>query len=436
MRLTWLTLNRLQWAMTAAALAILATAVILVAPFAGRYDSGTLLIVGSFLAAMVLGELWRVTLLDTREIAPLAIAASLAFAMTAELPAQEFFGHDAAFVVIVASLGVLGGSALHRLVTGDPVRTHSLAMRVMTVTVAAVLVRAVPWSQGQTVVELQEGWAGERWRTAIAFLLCAAAAMQTRVLLQGIRRAVADHAPLLRSLIDEAQALAPLTVALATTSTIIALAARSLGPVAIPLFLSPLVLLQLALRRQSTIRTTNRQTIRALSRLTEQGGYTAAGHSAQVAQLAVAIGRHMGMSERELLDLEYAALLHDIGQVTLSRPIPGGATVEAAPGDQRMISSNGAAILARTGELARLSEILAEQSTPYREVRELGGELPLASRIIKVANAYEDLTADRRTARSSELAVERIQLGLGYEYDPYVVEALVRVLDRRVTPSA
>jgi hypothetical protein len=45
-----------------------------------------------------------------------------------------------------------------------------------------------------------------------------------------------------------------------------------------------------------------------------------------VAQLSVAVGRDLGLSERELQDLEYAALLHDIGQLSLSEPIPGGAT--------------------------------------------------------------------------------------------------------------
>ena len=41
------------------------------------------------------------------------------------------------------------------------------------------------------------------------------------------------------------------------------------------------------------------------------------------------------MSDAELLDLEYAALMHDIGQLSLTEPIPGGATVVAAPTEQR-----------------------------------------------------------------------------------------------------
>ena len=58
--------------------------------------------------------------------------------------------------------------------------------------------------------------------------------------------------------------------------------------------------------------------------------------------------------------------------------------------------------------------------------------MPLASRIIKVANAYDDLVGEARSrrARKETSAIERIHLGLGYEYDPQVVDSLSRVLER------
>ncbi len=77
-----------------------------------------------------------------------------------------------------------------------------------------------------------------------------------------------------------------------------------------------------------------------------------------------------------------------------------------------------------------VAEAVQLQSVPYRVVREDGDELPLAARIVKVANAYDDFVGGSITARRREAAIERIQLGLGYEYDPRVVEALVRVLAR------
>ena len=52
----------------------------------------------------------------------------------------------------------------------------------------------------------------------------------------------------------------------------------------------------------------------------------------------------------------------------------------------------------------------------------------MSSRIIKVANAYDDLAAP---VGNDDRAMERIHLGLGYEYDPRVVDSLTRVLERR-----
>ena len=103
-----------------------------------------------------------------------------------------------------------------------------------------------------------------------------------------------------------------------------------------------------------------------------------------------------------MLDLEYAALLHDIGQVALVEPIPGGATVLAAPADQRRIEADTVAIVRETGVLEGVAAILEHQTTPYRQVRELGEEIPLTSRIIKVVNAFEDLTGrPQRRARAT-----------------------------------
>jgi len=128
--------------------------------------------------------------------------------------------------------------------------------------------------------------------------------------------------------------------------------------------------------------------------------------------------------------LEYAALLHDIGQVSLTEPIPGGATVLAAPADQRRIAHDGAEIVRQTGVLDNVAVILEAQTTPFRQVREFGEDLPLSSRIIKVCNAYDDLAGDSPDLLQRGAAIERIHLGLGYEYDPRVVDALVRALAR------
>jgi hypothetical protein len=248
-------------------------------------------------------------------------------------------------------------------------------------------------------------------------------------------RVLSASANLRRTFLEEFRSSFALSMAVAVTGVLIALAAPPLGVVALPLFLMPLVLTLFAFRRYVSIRATYLQSIRTLSRLTDAAGYTPAGHSERVAALSVRVGRELGLSERELLDLEYAALLHDIGQVALVEPIPGGATVLAAPADQRRIEADTVAIVRETGVFEGVAKILEHQTTPYRQVRELGEEIPMTSRIVKVVNAYEDLTAGASSARARDAAVERIYLGLGYEYDPRVVDALLKSIGNGTQPG-
>ena len=133
------------------------------------------------------------------------------------------------------------------------------------------------------------------------------------------------------------------------------------------------------------------------------------------------------MSEPELLHLEYAALMHDIGQLSLAQPIPGGATVLASPEDQRRIAGLGASVIEQARVLDQVAEIVRCQSPPWR-----GGpaQPPVGSRIIRAANAFDDLVGGSADRDRSAAALERLRLDTAAEYDPCVVEALGKVTDR------
>jgi hypothetical protein len=385
---------------------------------------------GVFFVAIVLGEVFRVREPGTRPTAPLATAAALALAMTVASPNGTPARYGAPTVVVVTAVAMTVG-LIPSLVRRRPLRLSVLANSLLGITVAALLFRGIPISRGRSVLDLQASLPPDV--LALVMVAIAAFALTVEVLLLATVRAARSHAPFRRTFQDEFIAAFGLTAALSTTGALVALAERPLGAVAIPLFLFPLGLTLFAVRRQSAVRRTYGQTIRTLSRLTEFGGYTEPGHASRVAELCRAMGQHLGMSERDVLDLEYAALLHDIGQVSLAEPIPGGATVLAAPADQRRIAHDGAEIVRQTGVLDKVATILEAQTTSYRHVRELGEDLPLASRIIKVCNAYDDMAGSHPTPARRGAAMERINLGLGYEYDPRVVDALVRVLERGVS---
>jgi response regulator RpfG family c-di-GMP phosphodiesterase len=219
--------------------------------------------------------------------------------------------------------------------------------------------------------------------------------------------------------------------AIGATGALIALAATIMDVWALPVFVVPLLLTQFAFRRYAAIRESSLQTIRALSRVTELGGYTESGHSRRVSQLSMAVGRELGMNDAELRDLEYAALMHDIGQLSLAEPIPGGATVVAAPADQRRIASLGADVIRQTGVPDEVAEIVDLQAEPYRRAHESQrSEIPLAARIIKAVNAYDDLVGDSYEVSRQLEALERLRLGMAYEYDPTVVESLSKTVER------
>lgn len=394
----------------------------------GDFSAPVWVLLAAFAVTIAVGDVWRVSILGSRRFAPVALAASLAWAMTTDLPGVPSMDHHAAVVLLGTALAGWVGHAVHSRVTGEKLLVRELALRVVVVAVAAVLFRVVPLG-GDTLLQRVVEWEDERWRVAVVMLAVAACALSVQLAAMSLQRAARDHALVWRSVVEEVGAVAPLALATTATAAVVALALGSLGPVAVPLFMVPLVLLQLAVGQQATIREAQLQTIRALSRLTEQGGFTPHGHAARVARLAVPMGRVIGLAERDLLDLEYAALLHDLGQVSLRRPIPGGATVQTSTVDQRRIAGVGAAILARTAELSRLSPVIADQATPYRRSAEIG-QIPIGSRILKVANAFDDLVGAQVSPVAAQRALRRIRLGTGYEYDPMVVRALCSVLER------
>ncbi len=382
----------------------------------------------AYLAALAVGELARVRLPSGREAAPVATASAIALAFTALLNGEDPFATRASVLILVATAG-LGSGLLIRRVLGRDVRLYLAAARLLGAGVVGLLARAFEIG-GTSLWELQVDLQTTTPLVATAMLAIAFVGVLIEVVLGGLVRAQrgrANWAAVLRDDIAEAPAL---NGALVAAGPLVALLAPALGLAALPLALFPMMLTYIAVNRYVANQRTYREMIATLSRLTEAGGYTTPRHAERVAELSVAMARTIGLLQRDVADLEYAALLHDLGQIALREPIPGGATVLAAPTDQQHIAQDGARIVRHAGVLDRVADLIEVQATPYRQVRELGEDVPVGSRIIKVANAFDDLTGGRRRRDIVDRAVERIHLGLGYEYDPAIVDALIAVLAR------
>jgi HD domain len=246
---------------------------------------------------------------------------------------------------------------------------------------------------------------------------------------------------------DELRVQGLLGVAVGASALLIAFAAEAMGLVAVAVFLAPLLVTQVAFRRYAGIRATYLQTVRALARVTEIGGYVETGHADRVSRLAVAVGRELGMAEPELLELQYAALIHDIGQLSLQDPIPGGATVLVSPEDQRRIALLGAEVVEQATMLDSVAEIVRQQSDPCEAKSRCGAASaagatagagagqpagpPLSSRIIRAVNAFDDLVGSSADPGRAAAVVSRLRLDVSGEYDPEVVSALGRIITRR-----
>jgi len=90
--------------------------------------------------------------------------------------------------------------------------------------------------------------------------------------------------------------------------------------------------------------------------------------------------------------------------------------------------------------LGSVAEIVRRQNEPYRDVdfrpeghtgREERSGPPLSSRIIKAANAFDDLVGSSLDPGRAAAAVQQLRLDTASEYDPSAVEALSRVVNRR-----
>jgi diguanylate cyclase (GGDEF)-like protein/putative nucleotidyltransferase with HDIG domain len=163
--------------------------------------------------------------------------------------------------------------------------------------------------------------------------------------------------------------------------------------------------------------------------------YTA-GHSRRVQQLALAIGRELGLSQAELDLLGHAALFHDIGKLAIPDAIllkPGSLTTEEWDLMQRH-ADEGARIIDRLGFLNDAVPAIRHHherwdGTGYPD-RLAGEDIPLGARIIHVADALDSMLTTRiyRAARPASEALDELRRASASQFCPRCVAALERIL--------
>jgi HD-GYP domain-containing protein (c-di-GMP phosphodiesterase class II) len=172
-----------------------------------------------------------------------------------------------------------------------------------------------------------------------------------------------------------------------------------------------------------------------IAELATRDGYTAS-HAAEVVELCARVGRRLGMDEHESLDLELAALLHDIGKLGVDDAILNkrGPLDEDEMDEMRAHAADGAEILARIPGLAHAAAAVRAHherwdGSGYPDRLE-GDEIPLASRVIAACDAYRAMMETRpyRGALGHPAALAELRAGAGSQFDPLVVAAVLDVL--------
>lgn len=175
--------------------------------------------------------------------------------------------------------------------------------------------------------------------------------------------------------------------------------------------------------------------IRSLVNALDARDMATAHHSSRVAEHAIRIARAMGLNEEFVSEVRVAGFLHDVGKIGIRDGIltkQGPLTAEESAMMQRH-TVFGYDILdpVPLSEKIKLAvrhshERWDGRGYPDGLTRE---QIPLAARIVAVADAYEALTTNRpyRSARSPEMATGEIRQGAGTQFDPQVVEAFLRV---------
>lgn len=161
-------------------------------------------------------------------------------------------------------------------------------------------------------------------------------------------------------------------------------------------------------------------------------------HSLRVAEHSVRTARELGLPPEETEKIRVASTLHDIGKIGISK---------------RILDKSGPLLDTEIRHIRRHPEIAASILEPIEDLREIvnlvrwhhenydgsgypeglaGEEIPIGSRIIAVADAFDAISHNRpyHRARGKIFAAGELKKNAGSQFDPRVVEAFLRALGR------
>ena len=210
-----------------------------------------------------------------------------------------------------------------------------------------------------------------------------------------------------------------------------------IGPTSALLLLLPLFVARWAYAQYAEEQRAYDRTVRTLMAAVETKDLYTRGHSERVSDASVLVARAIGMREDRVASLRYAGMLHDVGKL--------GVPTRVLQKSGRLTDSEFAAVQLHPMqgvEIVREIEFLDEANAGIMHHHERidglgypmglrGDQIPEFARVIGVADAFDSMTTTRsyRGARTMDEAIAELRRCAGTQFDPVMVEALVRALD-------
>lgn len=179
------------------------------------------------------------------------------------------------------------------------------------------------------------------------------------------------------------------------------------------------------------------KTVNILIKLIEMKDPYTKGHSEEVDKWSGIIAQNLNLNKDEQEEIKLAARLHDIGKIGIPEGIlnvPRKLNKEEYA-EIKKHPNLGADLFSNIDKFKKVSQIIRHHHEWYNGEGYpdglIGEKIPLGSRIINIADAYQAMTSDRpyRKALSKREAMAELKRCTGSQFDPEIVMAFIRILN-------
>jgi len=226
-------------------------------------------------------------------------------------------------------------------------------------------------------------------------------------------------------------------IAFLPVGAIIALTYLKSGMWTVGLFVIPLFLARYSFQLYVEMKEAHINTVAALSSAIDASDPFTHGHSYRVSRYALRLGKEMNLSSKDLEILEYSSLLHDIGKIAIQHDVllKVGKLNEDEIKTLRQHPSIGADIVENLKFLKEAAVIVRHHHEQPDGKGYPGGlrgdDIPVGSRILLVADAFDAMTSDRpyRKGLPVDKVIEQFKTYKGKQFDLEISNLFLDMLD-------